>query len=190
MPDLPLLSTYDGDPSQLAMVLDSHVEALAAFEALVDVSLPDVSLVDRARLLVACDRLNMILNGLGSVLNDALAANMEADQVEVPGVGWLDRQERKGKAWRDEDSRDRMLSDLSAAIVRLVAAHPMTGEIDPGARNVAQNAVGLVLDSLSIGDTKAAFRRRLGLNPEDYKRETVNGYKVSVVTPLSEDRGR
>ena len=66
----------------------------------------------------------------------------------------------------------------------------MTGEIDPGARNVAQNAVGLVLDSLSIGDTKAAFRRRLGLNPEDYKRETVNGYKVSVVTPLSEDRGR
>lgn len=145
---------------------------------------------DRARLLADADGAHGMLNAIGADLNDSLAAEMEHNEVEVPGVGWLSRAPKVSKRWKDDTSRERMLDDMARAIGDEVAMNPETGEVIRPIRRAAMLAVSMMLEAISVSDPKKAFRTRLGLEPADYKVEEESGYTVKVVTPLSQDGPR
>lgn len=132
------------------------------------------------------DIIDTVLAALGimrEALTIELAARMEADEIEVPGVGYLTRIERTSSGtWKYDGAREQMFSDLKGALASRLAVDPATGEVNPALRRLITLTVDEMLEAISVGNPKAAFRKRYGLDPHDYRTAgDVTGYKVAVV---------
>lgn len=122
-----------------------------------------------------------VLRDADDLLSDDLAARMEDDQVVITGVGSLRRKARTSSTWIDDSSRERMMEDAIRAIIQETCVDPATGEIHGPLAQVARTVWRLTHDSFSItADPKVAFRRALGLSPDDYRAKRVTGYTISI----------
>ena len=112
---------------------------------------------------------------------EQLAERMESDMMTITGVGSVVRKPRTSSAWIHDDSREQMMDDAITAIIRKVALDPSTGEVYPPLANTARETFRLVQDAFSIGaDPKVAFRKVLGLQPDEYRSKRVTGYSVTI----------
>lgn len=112
-------------------------------------------------------------------LTMTLGEAMPADTVDLPGYGYLVREHRVRKVWRDGVQRADMLDAAKGAIARQVATDPATGEVIAPLRQVALRTFDLVEQTFSLGsDPKMAFRRVLGLDPTEWRAEQPAGVKV------------
>jgi hypothetical protein len=112
---------------------------------------------------------------------EQIAERMETDQMTITGVGSVVRKPRTSSTWIHEDSREQMLEDAVSAIVQRVALDPATGEVYAPLANTARETFRLVQDAFSIGaDPKMAFRKVLGLQPDEYRSKRVTGYNIVI----------
>lgn len=176
----------------MAHGLVTALENLQALDADVNgADAPTLTLAEKAELLKQLDAIAVVLNSIAGTVNDDLAATMDADEVEVPGVGYLVRESKSSKTWRYDGAREAMFEAARREIARRVATNPATGELDQPIMRAATEAFNEAFDAFSFGaDPKASFRRRLGLDPTLYREERSTGYRVKIVTPFGEDGGR
>lgn len=114
-------------------------------------------------------------------LATAVAEAMEDDQMTIAGVGLVVRETRTSSSWLDDTSRERMFEDALNAIVRRVAVDPATGEMHANISSAAREVFRLAQDAFSFSaDPKAAFRKVLGLSPDQYRSKHVTGYRIKV----------
>jgi hypothetical protein len=160
--------------TELAKVL-STLETVACY------AITDGTLKDLAQSLELCFRINAQLREITDVLQEDIAARMEDDTASIAGVGIVQRKPRTSSTWLDDSSRERMMDDAISAIVRRVAVDPATGEMHPPLANAAREVWRLTQDAFSFGaDPKTAFRKVLGLAPDEYRAKRVTGYTVSI----------
>lgn len=114
-------------------------------------------------------------------LNEAIASRMESDSESIEGIGVVLRKPKTSSTWIDDTSRERMMDDAISAIVRRVAVDPATGEMHAPLANAAREVWRLTQDAFSFtADPKAAFRKVLGLAPDEYRAKRVTGYTVTI----------
>lgn len=122
-----------------------------------------------------------LLQEIADTIAQSLASDMESDTMTVSGVGVLTRKPRYSSVWTDDEARERMFDDAAREIVRQTATDPMTGEVYPPIANAVKQAWTLVLEAFSIGaDPKVAFRKKLGLQPDEYRSRYVTGHTVTI----------
>jgi hypothetical protein len=115
------------------------------------------------------------------LLSDDLAARMEEDEIAITGVGSIRRKARTSSTWIDDSARERMMEDAIRAIIQETCVDPATGEIHGPLAQVARTVWRLTHDSFSVtADPKVAFRRALGLSPDDYRAKRMTGYTISI----------
>jgi hypothetical protein len=141
----------------------------------------DASLNEVARRLDLVDQITLILNDLTVALQMDIAERMEDDTQVIAGIGQFVRRKKESSVWKDETSRERMFDDAKRAIAQKVARDPMTGEIMMPLVQVARETFDLIEESFSLGaQPKAAFRKRLGLQPDEYRVRSTTGYTVRI----------
>jgi hypothetical protein len=131
--------------------------------------------------------------GLIELLQDAirdielsLIDSMEEDELVVPGIGALKREEKVTWTWRDGDAGRRMREDLATAVAAEVALDVATGELDPMKRNVALAALRVAYEAIpSFSSLKQTGRTRLGLDIGDYRRKSTY-YAVSLAREVEQ----
>src|SRR5262245_30226161 len=113
-------------------------------------------------------------------IEEDLAATMETDIVDVPGVGRLLRSEVHPSSWRADNSAEQMRDDLARAVAQSIALDIATGEIDEMKRNVAMATMRAAYEAIpSFSSLKQAGRRRFGLMIGDYRTYDTR-YRVTV----------
>lgn len=103
-------------------------------------------------------------------LSAELAARMEADDVEVPGVGVLRRSWKRRSEWANDTSGEDLRRDVRDAVVRDLALDLRTGELDTVTRNIAGAAVDAVFEILPAPSSIKQSAKRYGLRIGDYRR--------------------
>ncbi len=148
------------------------------------ISLEDLTegtLQELAQRLATCNALTSVLKYVTDALQDDIAARMETDTAEVSGVGMIQRKARTSSTWIDDSSKEQMMDDAISAIIRRVAVDPATGEVHPPLANAAREVWRLTQDAFSFtADPKTAFRKVLGLAPDEYRAKRVTGYTISI----------
>lgn len=140
------------------------------------------SITDRGLRLHRLRALTGLLDVLINAVDESLSGAMEFDVMRMP-YGELHREEVRRERWRDDGASDRMRDDLAEAVAHDIALDVATGEIDPMKRNIAIAAMRAAFTAIpSFSTIKVDGRRRFGLDPRDY-RETLTGYKVTVIAP-------
>ena len=135
---------------------------------------PDVwtegNVVDLGRRLMHLRQLTDLVRNTTLDIEEALAASMENDIVELPGVGRALRSETHTSTWRTDSASEQMRDDLARAVANSVSTDIATGEIDPMKRNVATATMRLAYEVIpSFSSLKQAGRKRLGLQIGDYR---------------------
>lgn len=126
-------------------------------------------------------RLSSEIKTVVDLLTEQIASQMEQDTTNIDGLGTVQRKPRMSSTWIDDTSRERMMEDTINAIVRRVATDPATGEMHKPLANCAREVWRLTQDSFSFtADPKVAFRKVLGLAPDEYRSKRVTGYTVSI----------
>jgi len=162
-----------GDPTETLS------QMLSVLERLPDPS--DGSLSEVARRLDLADQIQMIISDICSGLQMEIAERMEDDTQIIAGIGQFTRRRRESSTWIDDTSRAQMLDDAKRAIAQRVARDPQTGEIIMPLAQVARETFDLMEESFSLGaQPKAGFRKRLGLQPDDYRARSSSGYTVKI----------
>ena len=155
--------------------------ALEYVQAIVIDELCDGTTSDIARRLDNLQQLAWQTRELIDQLTEQLAERMEQDEMVIAGVGRVVRKRRTSSTWIDEDSRERMMDDAMSAIIRRVAIDPASGEVYAPLANTARETFRLINDAFSLGaDPKVAFRKVLGLQPDEYRSKRVTGYNVTI----------
>lgn len=122
-----------------------------------------------------------VLTELIDHVSQQIAERMETDMMTITGVGHVVRKPRTSSTWMHDDSREQMMDDATTAIIRRVAVDPATGEVHPPLANTVRETMRLIQDAFSIGaDPKVAFRKVLGLQPDEYRSKRVTGYNVTI----------
>lgn len=150
----------------------------AALLALEDPS--DGPLDEVARRYSLARQLATALTDIANLIESDLAARMEDDFTQVPGVGVLRRMEAHRSTWRYDGAAEQMRDDLARAVAQSIAVDIATGEIDQGKRNVALAAMRAAYSAIpAFSSLKVAGRRNFGLQIGDYRSfETYN--RVSI----------
>jgi hypothetical protein len=134
------------------------------------------------------DRALGLIELLQDVVRDielSLIDSMEEDELVVPAIGVLKREEKSTSSWRDGDAGRRMREDLASAVAAEVALDVATGELDPMKRNVAMAALRVAYDAIpSFSSLKVAGRQRLGLDIGDYRR--ISTYYTVTLARMEE----
>lgn len=144
-------------------------------------SLTEGNLQELAQRLDMCYSLANLLKYMTDALQEDIAARMETDTTEIHGVGLVQRKVRTSSTWIDDSSKERMMDDAISAIVRRVAVDPATGEMHAPLANAAREVWRLTQDSFSFGaDPKTAFKKVLGLAPDEYRAKRATGYTISI----------
>jgi hypothetical protein len=103
-------------------------------------------------------------------IEETLVAEMEADTMDIAGVGRLRREETISSTWRTDNASAQLRDDLAAAIALSVSVDNATGESDDMKRNVAMATMRLAFEAIpSFSNLKVAGRSRLGLHMGDYR---------------------
>ena len=162
--------------------LDNHLaDVLQAIEVLSTDTMTEGTLNELVRRLELCHRMTATLRDKIDALNEDIAARMENDTATIAGVGTVQRKPRTSSTWLDDTSRERMMDDAISAIIRRVAVDPATGEMHAPIANAAREVWRLTQDSFSFGaDPKAAFRKVLGLAPDEYRAKRTVGYTIAI----------
>ena len=154
------------------------------YQQINEINIDEVSegtLTDVARRLDLCHRMTTQLKLIIDVLTEDVASRMEDDTTSITGVGVLQRKPKTSSTWIDDTSKERMMDDAIHAIIRRVAVDPASGEVHPPLANVAREVWRLTQDSFSFtADPKTAFRKVLGLAPDEYRAKRVTGYSVAI----------
>jgi len=141
----------------------------------------DGTLEEVARRLDLTDQIRLVLADLDAGLQIELADRMEDDQQVIAGIGQFVRRPKESSVWKDETARERMFDDTKRAIAQKVARDPMTGEILPPLVMVARETFDLIESVFSLGaQPKVAFRKSLGLQPDEYRIKSKSGYTVKI----------
>lgn len=120
------------------------------------------------------------LKVISDILTEDIASRME-DDTAITGVGVLQRKSRSSSTWIDDTSRERMMDDTISAIIRRVAVDPATGEVHQPLANTAREVWRITQDAFSFTpDPKVAFRKVLGLTPDEYRSKRLSGYTISI----------
>jgi hypothetical protein len=171
--DTPTPITYE--------VMDVVASLASAIDGITEVSRPPaiVTVDDAAHCVALVDTLARLLAQMREWYTDVLVAEMPADEVET-SVGWVVRTKRDPTVkWARQDARDA----ARPAIVKQVAVDPMTGEVHKPLEAAILRALAVYEEAFSVGDPKAAFRTRLGMDVDEFR--TIipnNGYKIEVRT--------
>lgn len=114
-------------------------------------------------------------------LTTTLAERMEEDEMTVTGVGIVRRRPRSSTTWIDDTSKTRLYDDVIRAVIHKIAVDPMTGEVHPPLSNTVRATFEMLQKVFSFGaDPKAAFRKELGLSPDDYRAKRMTGWTVDM----------
>jgi hypothetical protein len=125
--------------------------------------------------------IRQVTNELIDQCAELIAASMEDDVMTIAGVGRMVRKPRTSSTWLTDDSKENMMDDAITAIIRRVAVDPSTGEVHPPLANTARETFRLMQDAFSIGaDPKLAFRKVLGLQPDEYRAKRTTGYQITI----------
>jgi hypothetical protein len=144
-------------------------------------SLTEGTLQELAKRLDLCYSLTSALKYMTDEIQEDIAARMETDSTEIQGVGLVQRKPRTSSTWIDDSSRERMMEDAISAIIQRVAVDPATGEMHRPLANAAREVWRLTQDAFSFtADPKTAFRKVLGLAPDEYRAKRVTGYTVTI----------
>lgn len=169
----------NGDPTSVLS------EVLTFLERLPDPT--DGTIDEVARRLDLADQISLVLGDLVAGLQIELAERMESDTQIIAGIGQFTRRPKESSVWKDETSRERMFDDAKRAIAQKVARDPMTGEILPPLVMVARETFDLIEASFSLGASpKAAFRKSLGLQPDEYRTKSQSGFTVKIERGIEE----
>lgn len=142
---------------------------------------------DLAMRLRYCQQLSVEVKDIIDHLSETIAAKMEQDSSLVAGLGTVQRKPKTSSTWIDDSSRERMMEDAISAIIQRVAVDPATGEMHRPLANTAREVWRLTQDAFSFtADPKTAFRKVLGLAPDEYRSKRVTGYTV-VITEGEDD---
>lgn len=165
--------------------------SLASLEEIDLAQSSEGSLEELARRIDLIQQSEALLRAFRDEISELLGSGMEADEIPVDGLGLLRRKARLSSSWLGDESRERMHSDALMAIVNRVATDPSSGEIHANLARVAAETWRLTSDAFSLGaDPKAAFRKVLGLNPDEYRTRRITGYTVTVSDGISEEEAR
>jgi len=133
---------------------------------------------------VRLDRALAMIELLNDAIRDielSLIDSMDEDELTIPAIGLLKREEKSTSTWRDGDAGRRMREHLAAAVAAEIALDVATGELDPMKRNVAMATMRAAYDAIpSFSSLKVAGRQRLGIDVGDYRR-TSTYYTVTLV---------
>ena len=156
-------------------------DVVKALEMLMPDAATDGTLAELTQRLDLCNRISGQIRSLTEALQEDIASRMEEDVASIAGIGIVQRKPRTSSTWIDDTSRERMMDDAISAIIRKVAVDPASGEIHGPLANVAREVWRLTQDSFSFtADPKAAFRKVLGLAPDEYRSKRVTGYTVTI----------
>jgi hypothetical protein len=134
-----------------------------------------------ARRLDIADQIRLVLDDLIAGLQMEIAERMEDDTQVIAGIGQFTRRPKESSVWKDETSRERMFDDAKRAIAQKVARDPMTGELLSPLVMVARETFDLMEQVFSLGaQPKAAFKKALGLQPDEYRIKSRSGYTVKI----------
>lgn len=110
------------------------------------------------------------LQEIASWLELVLSESMIEDDLPIPGIGYLHRQEKQRSTWRYPGASDEMRQNLAEAVASDVARDVATGEIDPMKRNVALAALRAAYEAIpSFSSIKVPGRIRFHVDLEDYR---------------------
>lgn len=144
-----------------------------------------------ARRLDLADQIQSVLSDLLLGLQMEIAERMETDSQVIAGIGQFTRRAKESSTWKDESSRERMFEDAKRAIAQRLARDPQTGEIIQPLAQIAKETFDLIEASFSLGaQPKTAFRKTLGLQPDEYRIRSTSGYSVKIdrgITDLNYD---
>lgn len=152
--------------------------SLVSLHELTDATVPEMV----ARLHLA-EQVKDRIKDVRDALELGLINRMEADDVKVPGVGWAERRSKKpSTAGSDWEGARRAARNMIAQRVSLDKA---TGENRRDWEYVAREAIDLYQQVVTITTPKAGFQSLLGLDPDEYIKQSPGGHTVRVV-PESE----
>lgn len=170
----------NGDPTSILS------EVLMYLERLPDPT--EGTLDEVARRLDIAEQAKYLLDDMIDGLGIEIAERMESDTQIIAGIGQFTRRPKESSVWKDETSRERMIDDAKRAIAQKVARDPMTGELLPPLVMVARETFDMIEAAFSLGaQPKAAFRKSLGLQPEDYRNKYRSGYTVKIHRGIEAD---
>lgn len=141
-------------------------------------------LPDLALRLDALTRIAAITKDLADAIKLQLAETMEADDMQVPGVGVLHRRHVPKQSITTKPPKVRQ--DLAIAVAKVVGMDPYTGEISTERRDAAREAVELTTKCVSIGGGSftAGAKDLIGISSEDY---TAKTWTTTVTLEIQED---
>jgi cysteinyl-tRNA synthetase len=176
-----LFNKHNKERVNMTTIDTQLAEVLTSLELLQAETMTEGSLNELVRRLDLCQRMTSNLRDKIDELNEDIASRMEDDTATITGVGVVQRKARTSSTWLDDSSRERMMDDAISAIVRRVAVDPATGEMYAPIANAAREVWRLTQDAFSFGaDPKTAFRKVLGLAPDEYRAKRVTGYTISI----------
>lgn len=156
-------------------------DTLSIIAGISDEQITDGALEALAHRLETAQQLSQQVKNMIDLLTDAISSQMEQDVAAIAGLGVVQRKPRTSSTWIDEASKERMMDDAISAIIRRVAIDPASGEIHAPLANCAREVWRLTQDSFSFtADPKVAFRKVLGLAPDEYRAKRVTGYTVTI----------
>jgi hypothetical protein len=157
-------------------------DVLGALEMISEETLTAGSLDELVRRLELMHRTATRVKDLSDALTEQIGSRMESNETSLAGIGVVQRKVRTSSTWIDDLSKERMMDDAISAIVRRVATDPASGEIHAPLANVAREVWRLTQDAFSFGaDPKTAFRKVLGLAPDEYRAKRATGYTISII---------
>lgn len=169
-----------GDPTE------TLYQVLRSLERLPDPT--EGTLEEVARRLDTVEQISHVLSDLIGGLQIEIAERMEADTQIIDGIGQFIRRPKESSVWKDETSRERMLDDAKRSIAQKVARDPMTGELLSPLIMVARETFDLIEATFSLGaQPKAAFKKALGLQPDDYRIKSRSGYTIKIDRGIEAD---
>lgn len=138
------------------------------------------SVADLAHRLHRIRAMREFLHEMEQEIEENLAASMETDVIDIPGLGRSRRSETTRSTWADDSAAERLRDDLASAVAREVALDIATGEMDPMKRNVAMHTMRAAYEAIpSFSSVKTAGRKRFGIAIGDY-RSFDTGYTVKI----------
>lgn len=157
------------------------VDVVGVLEMITPDAATDGTLAELTQRLDLCNRISSQIRVLTDALQEDIASRMEEDVASIAGIGIVQRKPRTSSTWIDDTSKERMMDDAISAIIRKVAVDPASGEIHGPLANVAREVWRLTQDAFSFtADPKAAFKKVLGLAPDEYRAKRVTGYTVTI----------
>lgn len=141
-------------------------------------SVTDGTIPEMAAWLAEIERISAHASLLADAIRLALIDRMEADDVRVPGVGWVQRRPKKAStAGSDWEGARRAAKN---EIARRVAFDKASGENRRDWEFVAKEAMDMFQQVIGFTGPKQPFQTLLGLNLDEFVKTSHGGYFITI----------